>query len=282
MHFHYPAVMSNEIIITSLQNPIIKQVVRLQKKASERSKTNLFVAEGRREVSLAIAHKIKIKQLIICRDLYQEDTSYPVGPLPGEQARPLFVSRAVYNKMALRKDAEGVIVVGLQKNPELTALKLSTNPLILVLEGVEKPGNLGAIFRTADAAGVDALILAGAATDIYNPNAIRASLGCVFTVPAVSCSTPDAIAWLKDPGNWPGQIIPTIHAAALQTENFYYESDMKAATALVFGAEDTGLTTAWREAAHQLIKIPMSGAIDSLNVGASVAVLCFESRRQRQ
>ena len=272
--------MNHKPSITSLQNPLVKQVVRLQQKASERAKTALFVAEGRREVSLALSKGIEIEQILISEEIYRKDSSYPIET--GKNHKVTFVSRPVYNKMAYRHDAEGVIMIGKQKLLATDNLPLPDDALILVLEGVEKPGNLGAIFRTADAAGVNALILADAATDIFNPNAIRASLGCVFTVPAVSCSTPDAIAWMKDPVWWPGQKLPTILAAALQTETYYYESEMDGATALVFGAEDTGLTPAWREAAHQLIKIPMSGAIDSLNVGASVAVLCFEARRQRQ
>lgn len=272
--------MNHKPTITSLQNPLVKQVVRLQQKASERAKTALFVAEGRREVSLALSEGLEFEQILISEEIYRKDPSYPI-----ETANSLnltFVSRVVYNKMAYRQDAEGVILIGKQRPLATDNLQLADDALILVLEGVEKPGNLGAIFRTADAAGVNLLVLADAATDIYNPNAIRASLGCVFTVPAVSISTQYAIDWLKDPDRWPPQKLPKIYAAVLQTETFYYESNMKGATALIFGAEDTGLTLAWREAAHQLIKIPMSGAIDSLNVGASVAVLCFEARRQRQ
>lgn len=266
--------------ITSLQNPLVKQLIRLQQKASERTKTGLFVAEGRREVSMAISHGIEIDQLLISEDIYIGDSSYPIDI--HESRKVIFVSRAVYNKLAYRKDVEGVIMIGVQRPLTIEELQLPGDALILVLEGVEKPGNLGAILRTADAAGVDALILADAVIDIYNPNAIRSSLGCVFTVPVLSSSSRDAIAWLKDPGKWPGQKLPEIYSAALQTDTFYYDSDMKGATALVFGAEDTGLSESWRTVSHQIIKIPMSGAIDSLNVGASVAVLCFEARRQRQ
>ncbi len=272
--------MKPEIHISSLQNPLIKQIVRLQQKSSERRKTGLFVVEGRREVSLACAHKIVSEQLLICEELYEEDPTYPIPSNHIE--KKTIVTKAVYNKIAYRKDAEGVMMIGRQKLLGFDDLKLPENPLILVIEGVEKPGNLGAIFRTADAAGVDALLLADARTDIYNPNTLRAGMGCVFTVQAVSSSSRDAIAWLKDHEQWPDQKLPKIYASALQTETFYYESDMKEASALVFGAEDTGLSESWRDASHQTIKIPMSGAIDSLNVGASVAVLCFEARRQRQ
>lgn len=271
--------MKPETHITSLQNPLIKQIVRLQQKSSERRKTGLFVIEGRREVSLACAQNIGSEQLLICEELYQEDPSYPIPDNHIKQKT--IVTKAVYNKIAYREDAEGILMIGRQNLLEFDDLKFPEAPLLLVIEGVEKPGNLGAIFRTADAAGVDALLLADARTDIYNPNAIRASLGCVFTVPAISAGSPEIITWLKDPDKWSETQKPRVYAAALQEAKNYYDSDMKGSCALVFGAEDKGLTKPWREAADQVIKIPMSGAIDSLNVGASVAVLCFEARRQR-
>ncbi len=271
--------MTPEIHISSLQNPLIKQVARLQQKSSERRKTGLFVIEGRREVSMACKHKIVAEKLIICEDLFQDDPLYPI-PIEDIQQK-VHLSKDVYNKIAYRKDAEGVMMIGKQSPLRIEELELSADPLILVVQDVEKPGNLGAIFRTADAAGVDAVLLAGSHTDLYNPNAIRASLGCIFSVPAISAGSQDMIAWLKNPDRWPGTQRPKIYAAALQKANNYYDFDMKGSCALVFGAEDKGLTQEWREAADQIIKIPMSGAIDSLNVGASVAVLCFEARRQR-
>ena len=271
--------MNPETHISSLQNPLVKQIVRLQQKSSERRKTGLFIVEGRREVSLACAQNIESEQILICEELYREDPSYPI---PNNHIRKkTVVTKAVYNKIAYRKDAEGVIMIGRQKLLGFDDLKLPENPLILVVEGVEKPGNLGAIFRTADAAGVDALLLADARTDIYNPNTIRASLGCVFSVSTVFAQSHDLISQIKDPAKWPEKKQPKIYAAALQDAKNYYDSDLKGPTVIVFGSEDKGLTQPWREAADQVIKIPMSGAIDSLNVGASVAVLCFEAKRQR-
>ena len=271
--------MNPETHISSLQNPLIKQTVRLQQKSSERRKTGLFVVEGRREVSLACAHDIESEQILICDELYRADPTYPI---PNNHIRKkTIVTKAVYNKIAYREDAEGVLMIGKQKLLDFDDLKLPENPLILVLEGIEKPGNLGAIFRTADAAGVDALLLAGPRTDIYNPNAIRASLGCVFSVPAVSAQSHDLISRIKDPAKWPGEKQPMIYAAALQNAKEYYDSDLNGPTVLVFGSEDKGLTQPWREAADQIIKIPMAGSIDSLNLAASVAILCFEARKQR-
>jgi RNA methyltransferase, TrmH family len=261
--------------ITSLQNPLVKKIIRLQQKASERKLTALFVAEGRREVSLALAAGYVPEYVLLCEDLYQPDTLYPVAweSLPAEKV--IAVSPGVYNKIAYRENAEGVFLVGRQKPLSAERLILSKNPLILVLESVEKPGNLGAVLRTADAAGADLVILADAAADIYNPNVIRASLGCVFRVPVMVSDTGSAIHWLK-------QQNVRILAAALQTDTLYDQVDMKGPVALVFGKEDTGLSAQWREAAELLIKIPMSGSIDSLNISVSAAVLCFEAIRQRR
>lgn len=271
--------METPLEISSLQNPLVKQVFKLQQKASERRKTGLFVVEGRREVSLAITHRVAVDQILICNDIYREDTSYPINIRSSN--RVTYISRTVYNKLAYRKDAEGVIMTGLQKPLSLNDLYLPGDALVLVLEGVEKPGNLGAVLRTADAAGIDALILADARTDIFNPNAIRASLGCVFTVPTVLCTNHEAIEWLMNPCKWPDKKVPAIYAAALQTSINYCCCNMTGPTTLVFGSEDKGLSETWLSAANQTIKIPMAGAIDSLNLSASVAVLCFEARRQR-
>jgi RNA methyltransferase, TrmH family len=261
--------------ITSLQNPLVKKVMKLQQKVSFRKKAGLFIAEGRREVSLAIGAGIHAEQLLVCSEIYKSDPFYPIGLDEGAQSVVLYVSRQVYNKLAYRQDAEGVILIGRIPVRSLMDLNLKDHPLILVLEKVEKPGNLGAILRTTDAAGADAVILTDPVTDIYNPNVIRASLGCVFTIPIVISNTQQAIDWLK-------KINATIYAAALQTDQYYYGVEMRKSTALVFGAEDSGLGESWRQAANQIIKIPMSGQIDSMNIAASVAVLVFEAVRQRK
>ena len=258
--------------ITSFQNPLIKNVLKLQQKASLRRSTGLFVAEGRREVSLALNNGIQIEHLLVCPEIYKPDPLYPVDMEP--ESAPISVSSQVYNKLAWRKDTEGIILVGKAPEQQLADLTLKDHPLILILEKVEKPGNLGAILRTADAAGVDAVILTDPATDIYNPNAIRASLGCVFTLTVITSTNSQAISWLKDKD-------VNIYAAALQTDIYYYGVDMQKATALVFGAEDKGLSMDWRQAARQVIKIPMLGRIDSMNISASVAILTFEAIRQR-
>lgn len=267
--------------ISSVQNQLVKNIARLQQKSSERRKSGMFVAEGRREVSMALSSGIRPVYLLLCPDIYLEDPAYPLRD-PDQEAHPVItVSRAVYNKLAYRRDAEGVMLVAKQENLSPEKLSLPESPLLLVIEGVEKPGNLGAILRTADAAGVDALILTDNRTDLYNPNAIRSSLGCLFTVPVARCNNREAIHWLTRPENWKGAP-PKILSAILQTSIPYDEADMTGAAALVFGAEDKGVSEAWRAVSHQHIRIPMAGRIDSLNLAASAAILTFEAVRQRK
>jgi TrmH family RNA methyltransferase len=183
----------------------------------------------------------------------------------------------VYEKMAYRGSTEGIIAVVKAKNHDLSILSPLTShhsPLIIVLERVEKPGNLGAILRTAEAAGVDAVIVCDPLTDIYNPNLIRASIGGVFSVPVAVCTSEECIAFLKQ-----RQI--KILTAQLQDSYEYYDYDMRPATAIVMGTESTGLTQQWREAADAHIRIPMLGRLDSLNVSVSAAILMYEAVRQR-
>lgn len=262
------------MIITSTQNPLIKKIVKLQQKVSARRAEGLFVVEGRREVSLALTAGMEVVHMLVCEEIYRADDAYPVD-LGGHQRCLVRVSQQVYNKVAYRQDAEGILLLSRLPLISLKDVKLTDNPLLLVVERVEKPGNLGAILRTADAAGVDAVILTDPATDLYNPNVIRASLGCVFTMQVVTCLTDEAIAWLKEK-----QI--SLYAAALQTDLLYSHTALHGPAAIAFGAEDTGLSQPWRDAAASIIKIPMAGHIDSLNVAASVAILTFEAVRQRR
>jgi len=177
--------------------------------------------------------------------------------------------------VAYRESTEGIIAEVEYKSLTLEDLKLPENPLVMVLESVEKPGNLGAVLRSADAAGVDAVIFCDPLTDLYNPNLIRASIGAIFTVPTVAASSEETIAFLKARGI---QIL----TAQLQDSSLYYDVDMRRGTALVMGTEATGLTDVWRQAASAHIRIPMLGRLDSLNVSVSAAILLFEAVRQRQ
>ena len=252
-----------ENIITSIQNARIKHVVALQQKSSLRREEGLFVVEGQREIEHCIACGYEVKELFVLNTLdYTGD--YPAT----------FVTPLVYEKMAYRERTEGIIAVVKVKQHTLKDLCLENNPLIVVLESVEKPGNLGAILRTAEAAHVDAVIVCDPLTDIYNPNVIRASIGGVFSVPVAVSTSKECIAFLKE-----HKI--RILTAQLQDSYEYYDYDMHGATAIVMGTESTGLTQQWRDAADAHIRIPMLGRLDSLNVSVSAAILMYEAVRQR-
>ena len=252
-----------ENIITSVQNARIKHVVALQLKSSLRREEGLFVVEGQREIEHCIACGYEIKELFLI------DTLDYSGNIPATAVTPL-----VYEKMAYREHTEGIIAVAKCKEHRLTDLHLKEKPLVVVIESVEKPGNLGAILRTAEAAGVDAVMVCDPLTDLYNPNLIRASIGGVFSVPLAVCDSKDCIAFLKA-----HEI--RILTAQLQDSYDYYDYDMHGATAIVMGTESTGLTQQWREAADAHIRIPMLGRLDSLNVSVSAAILMYEAVRQR-
>ena len=270
------------MIITSVQNARIKHVVALQQKSSLRREEGLFVVEGQREIEHCIACGYEIVEMF--------SRSEECGVWSEEWGTPhtTIVTPQVYEKMAYRGSTEGIIAVAKCKDHSLSSLltphaSLHTphsslldtpNPLIVVLESVEKPGNLGAILRTAEAAGVDAVIVCDPLTDIYNPNLIRASIGGVFSVPVAVCDSKECIAFLKERGI-------RILTAQLQDSYEYYDYDMRRATAIVMGTESTGLTDQWREAADAHIRIPMLGRLDSLNVSVSAAILMYEAVRQR-
>ena len=181
----------------------------------------------------------------------------------------------MYVRSAVRGSTEGVVAQMKVKTMALADLQLPDNPLLMVLERVEKPGNLGAVLRSADAAAADAVIVCDPLTDLYNPNLIRSSIGAIFTVPTVACSSVDCIAFLKERGI-------RILTAQLQDSHLYYDTDMRRGTALVMGTEATGLTEPWRQAADAHIRTPMNGQLDSLNVAGSAAILLFEAVRQRE
>ena len=255
------------MLISSPQNPKIKALLALQQKSSERRAQGLFVVEGQRELQHCIEAGLAIDTLFYCPDLIPQQAFPP--------ARATYeVSGAVYEKIAYRGSTEGIIAIVKARPLTLNDLKLSRQPLIIVLESVEKPGNLGAILRSADAAGADAVIVCDPLTDLYNPNLIRSSVGAIFTAPCVACTSEDCIRFLNDRHI---QIL----TAQLQDSLPYYDTDMHGATAIVMGTESTGLTDQWRQAARAHIRIPMLGRLDSLNVSVSAAILLFEAVRQR-
>lgn len=258
--------------ITSAQNPKIKDLLALQEKSKERRKKGLFVVEGRRELLHCIDAGYKPFTIFICPDIITEEDYGEI--IEKCDCNFIEIPAHLYDKVAYRGGTEGVIAELHCKDPGLDSLNLKDNPLVIVLEAVEKPGNLGAVLRSADACGADAVIVCDPLTDLYNPNLIRSSIGAIFTVPVATASSEDTIMWLKQKGI-------RIYTAQLQDSEWYYDTDMKGSTAIVMGTEATGLTGIWREAADAHIKIPMLGKLDSLNVSVSAAILMFEAVRQR-
>ncbi len=259
--------------ITSLNNPGVLKTVKLTHKPAERKKQKLFVAEGIREVSLALQKKVEVVTIYVCRDFFTEDPSYPIH-LDAFEGQITEVSPQVFAKMAYRKDTGGIILVAKQFNTYLKDVKLPKDPLIVVLESVQKPGNLGGVLRTCDAAGVDAVVVCDPLTDVFNPNVIRSGLGCLFTRQVAVCTSGEFMEWAKKNNI-------NMIAASLQTNKNHFETDLTLATALVFGTEAEGLSSKWYQNSYVTLKIPMLGKIDSLNVSVSVSVLVYEAVRQR-
>ena len=256
-------------IITSLQNERVKRVVKLQRKASARREAGLTVIEGVREVSRAIENGWQPIELWMCADNFQ---SLEVGSADGSVV--FKASEKVFNKITYRENPDGVLAVGPLVGKKLSDLELPDNPLILVAEGVEKPGNLGALLRTADGAGVDAVIIANPSTDLNNPNVIRNSIGTLFYLPVAEATTEETIVFLKEKG------VRTLSAVP-DAKTIYTETDLSGPLAIVVGAEDQGLSKGWKNKADLTIKVPMLGKNDSLNVSVSAAVLLYEAVRQR-
>jgi TrmH family RNA methyltransferase len=259
-------------MITSLQNTVIKNIVKLSK-SKERKEQQLFVIEGARELSLAIKSGYAITAVYVCSELFVK-TDYPDVLDTIFEDNIFYISPAVFEKIAYRENSDGVVALAKPKSHTLSDLKLSKNPFVIVLEAVEKPGNLGAILRTADAAAVDAVIVCDPQTDLYNPNVIRSSVGGLFTVQTAVCSSEEVLIWLNK-----NEIIS--YAAELQAAEFYQNIDFRTPSAIVLGTEADGLTGFWFKNAKTRIKIPMCGKVDSLNVSVSTAVLTFEAMRQR-
>ncbi|MGA9326788.1 MAG: RNA methyltransferase [Salegentibacter sp.] len=261
--------------ISSARNPEIKNLLQLQEKSRNRRKEGAFPVEGIREINLALKGQFQPERLFFCDELFSAEKVQELSQNLHVPPTITEISAEVYQKVAYRGSTEGLIAVFSTRNTALDELKFSKpNPLILVAEAPEKPGNIGAILRTADAAKVDAVILANPKTDLYNPNIIRSSVGCVFTNQIVSGSTTEIISYLNR------QNIG-IFAAALQASKPYHEVDFTGPSAIVVGTEATGLSEEWLQNSSQNIIIPMSGEIDSMNVSVAAGILIFEAKRQR-
>ena len=257
--------------ITSVQNPFIKSLLLLQEKAKARKQSGTFLIEGQREIALAIKGGYEIETILFLPELISETQ---ISKLTNKQIELIEISKDVYQKLAYRDTTEGILAIAKTKSLQLSDLKLSENPLILIAESPEKPGNIGALLRTADAAQLDAVIIANPKSDLYNPNIVRSSVGGLFTNQIATGTTAEIIAFLKE------QKI-NFYCATLQNSTSYHTQDYTAPTALVVGTEATGLTEEWRKEATQNIIIPMQGEIDSMNVSVAAAILIFEAKRQR-
>jgi len=264
--------MSN--LITSLQNPRIKNVVKLLEKSQERRKQGLMVIEGFRELTIALSVNTEIDSIFYCRSLAENTVKQSPSDLGIDESLIYEVNEDVFQKMAYREKSDGFITLARFQEKKLGDIQLSQNPFVIILESIEKPGNLGAILRTADAAHIDAVIICDPRTDIYNPNVIRSSIGCIFTNQVVAAGSEEVLAWLK-------QNRIKSFAAALTSSDFYHQTDFTGASAIVMGTEADGLSEKWLKGADQQVKIPMNGKIDSLNVSTSCAILVFEAMRQR-
>ena len=257
-------------LITSHSNPKIKNLLSLEK-ARERREQDVFVIEGLKELTLAVAGGYILQSVFFSPDIISETE---VLRIVKKENLLIPVQQSVFEKVAYRESTGGIIAVAEQKKHTLSQLQLRDTPLILVLEGVEKPGNLGAILRTADAAGVDAVIICDPQTDFYNPNVVRSSVGCVFTTALASATSNETIAWLRERNI-------KIYCTYLQASKEYYKTDFTTSSAIVMGTEATGLSKLWVDNADANIIIPMAGKIDSMNVSTAAAVVVFEAIRQR-
>ena len=258
--------------ITSIQNSYIKELLKLQEKSRERKKKGLFIIEGKREISLAIKANYEFDTILYFKDLISEQE---ILHLFNANINRILISKEVYQKLAYRDSTEGIIAVAKAKDFSLENIQFKTKtPLILVAEGIEKPGNIGALLRTADAANVTAVFIANPKSDLYNANIIRSSVGCVFTNQIAVGTSEEIVAFLSKKKI-------QLYATTLQNSNEYHKENYTAATAIVVGAEATGLTTIFREKPTQNINIPMQGQIDSMNVSVAAAIVLFEAKRQR-
>ncbi len=256
--------------IQSLQNPLIKNILKLQEKSRERKKQQLFIIEGKREVELAFKSDFEIESLLF---ISKKIEYHYIKQFNAKEV--IEITPEIYQKIAYRESTEGIIAVAKSKYINLKSLTFKNKyPLILVLEGLEKPGNIGAMIRSADAANIDAVILADPKTDHFNPNVIRSSVGGVFTKKIVISSSEEIIAFLR-------QKNIKMYAATLQNSNKYTDEDYTEASAIIVGTEANGLTQIWRNHSIKNINIPMQGEIDSMNVSVAAAILLFEAKRQR-
>ena len=264
----------SDIDIESAANPRIKAAVALRQRR-DRERTGLTIIDGARELTRAIEAEVTIEEAFVCPPLVRTDEAAAVIDALRARSAPLVtVSEVAYRRLAYGDRSDGVVAVVCAPDTDLGRLAVPEEPLIVVLEGIEKPGNLGAVLRSADGAGIDAVLLADPATDVFNPNTIRASLGTVFTLPIGAGDTPNVRTWL-------GTQNVRLVAARVDGDRAPWDVDLTGAVAIVLGSEAEGLGARWAGDDLVPVRIPMRGLADSLNVSVAAAVLLYEARRQR-
>jgi RNA methyltransferase, TrmH family len=266
--------MRDKEIITSVYNPRVKNVEGLREKKARDSR-RLMLIDGYRAVSLALNNQIPLKELFYCEKFFKSREEKVLIERAEKNGAKIFcLNEKVFARVAYGDNPEGILAVAGQVKKDLADLPLGKSALYLVLESLEKPGNLGAILRTADAAAVCGIIVCDSRTDIYNPNVIRSSLGAFFTIPVVESSVTAALTWLKE------QRIKIL-TTTLQAKLEYTRIDYADPCAIVLGSEDKGVSSAWLDAADFKVKIPMQGQVDSLNVATAAAIILYEALRQK-
>jgi TrmH family RNA methyltransferase len=266
--------MDTPLVISSLQNPRVKGAVKLRQR-SHRDKLGLMLIEGYREIRRALDHAHTLQDLFFCPELFMGENNQAVlDDARRGGARLDECTRQVFDKLSYRDRPDGLLAVAAQVHHNLDELVLPANPLVVVAEAIEKPGNLGTILRSADGAGVHAVIVCDRCTDINNPNVVRSSVGTLFTLPVVEASSEATLAWLRTRGI-------RIVATTPHTQQLYSDVDLAAPTAIVVGTEQYGLSHAWLAQADIEVRIPMLGTADSLNVASATTILLYEALRQR-
>lgn len=261
-------------LITSLQNPRVKNLVKLRDRRA-RNQQGVFIAEGYRAISRAMEKDVIPQEVYFCPDCFLGENEETLLAQARSRGAALFeLSKHAFEKVAYRDRPEGLLAVIEQWNYTLDELTLSDPPFLLIVESIEKPGNLGTILRSADAAGVDAVICCDSVTDLFNPNAVRSSTGVLFSMPTVSASTDEVIEWIRAKGIRTAATTP-------HTDIVYTDTDLRGPLAIVMGSEQFGLSEKWLTHCDTKVLIPMAGQADSLNVAMATLITLFEAVRQR-
>ncbi len=261
--------------LTSIQNPLVKQVVKL-KDRRHRDELGLMVIEGYREIARAFESGIRINQLFVCRERLQNEQAEGIIQQATQAGSEILeIDTRILEKIAYRENPDGLLAVARQPAWSLEDFRLSQCPLVVVAAGLEKPGNLGSILRSVDAAGADGVVVCDGITDPANPNVIRAATGTLFTAQLAKASPEETLLWLAEKRI-------RILAASPEGRNEFWDTDWRRPCAIVVGTEHAGLDKRWREGAEETVRIPMKGRADSLNVAVTTALLLFEAVRQRK